>query len=173
MLEHRADDVTFMAAANEVAEEGMGRGDIPIGAVVVLDGEIVARAHATERSDPGRFLVHADIRALRAADKLRLPVHRRRAMTLYVNLEPCLMCLGAAMSAMVGTVVYALESPSDGAVELARTWQRQEEDFPSYRVPAFRSGVLRQRTVDLHAEFVRRYPDAGGFTAWARTIAAL
>src|SRR5688500_7857362 len=98
-----------MARALEVAAEGMLAGEMPIGAVVVLDDEIVGEAHTQERAQ-GRLLVHADLLALDLADR-RVGERRRRA-TLYVTLEPCLMCLGAAFTVRIRRVVYALESPS-------------------------------------------------------------
>jgi len=105
------------------------------------------------------------------ADELRLPVGDRRRLVFAANLEPCLMCLGAAMSAMVGTVLYALDSPSDGAVALAGGWDRRAGDFPAYRLPAIRGGILAEASRALFAEYVRRFPDRGGFTAWAATLA--
>src|SRR5687768_3063774 len=104
-------DEAFMSRALAIAAAGMVRGEMPIGAVVVVDGEIVAEAHTEERTQ-GRLLVHADLLALDMADR-RLQGRRSRA-TLYVTLEPCLMCLGAAFTARISRVVYALDSPSDG-----------------------------------------------------------
>src|SRR5688500_2253225 len=85
----------FMREALAVARAGLQKGELPIGAIVVVEGRIVASAHTMERGE-GRFLVHADLLALEAADKLRPFPGKRREASLYVNLEPCLMCLGAA-----------------------------------------------------------------------------
>src|SRR5205823_756976 len=132
----------FMRDALSVAAQGLESGELPIGAVVVLDGRVIARAHTRERAEE-RLLVHADLLALEEADRLRPFPGRRRDARLYVTLEPCLMCLGAAMSFMLGEVYYGLESPSDGAVALARGWRRKEEDFPAYRLPRIEGGILR------------------------------
>src|SRR5579871_3598302 len=118
-----------MREALNVAATALHRGELPIGAVVVLDDRILAAAHTMERSEK-RLLVHADLLALEAADRLPDVAGRRRDVRLYVNLEPCLMCLGAAMSFMLGTIYYGLESPGDGAVQLVRQWERREGDFP-------------------------------------------
>src|SRR5215831_11073194 len=109
----------FMREALRLAREGMERGELPIGAVVALDGEVLAAAHTRERAER-RLLVHADLLALEAADRLGPYRGRRRDTRLYVTLEPCLMCPGAAMSFMIGEVYYGLESPADGAVALVR-----------------------------------------------------
>jgi len=109
---------------------------------------------------------------LEAADKLSPFPGRRRDITLYVTGEPCLMCLGAAMSFFVGRIVYGHEIPSDGAVSLVSGWQRPLEDFPNYRFPEVRSGVLRQEGIDLFKEYVDRH-SSGAMWEWAKTIAAL
>jgi tRNA(adenine34) deaminase len=166
------DDEKYMHIAQSVAEEGLERGELPIGAIVVLGNRVIASAHTTAAAT-GKLLVHADLQALLQADERGDSLHSRRRMTLFVNLEPCLMCFGAAMSAAVGAVVYGLESPSDGATRLAREWTRAEEDFPDYRVPEVREGVLRDMTVDLFRKYVRVHDPDDRFTAWARTIARI
>src|SRR5438045_1624330 len=119
----------FMRAALTVARNGLDKGELPIGAVVVLNDQIIASGYAMERSAQ-RFLVHADLLALDAADRIRPFPGNRRDVRLYVNLEPCLMCLGAAMSFFLGEVYYGLESPGDGAVALVQQWQKNHGDFP-------------------------------------------
>ena len=144
----------------------MARGEMPIGAVVVVDGEVVGEAHTEERTQ-GRLLVHADLLALDRADRaLR---GRRDRATLYVNLEPCVMCLGAAFTMKVGTVVYGLESPTDGGVATFEHWDRTRDGagMPSYRVPTIRGGVRRTETAAL----LRHYAESGP-VEWARTWAA-
>jgi hypothetical protein len=83
----------FMREALKVAAEGLGKGELPIGAVVVLDDQILASAHSMEKSQ-GRLLVHADLLALEAADKIKPFPGNRRDVRMYVTGEPCLMCLG-------------------------------------------------------------------------------
>ena len=87
----------FMRQALAMAHQGLDCGKLPIGAVVVLDDKIIAAAHTMEQSE-GRLLVHADLLALEAADKIKPFSGKRRDVKLYVTGEPCLMCLGAAMS---------------------------------------------------------------------------
>jgi tRNA(adenine34) deaminase len=161
----------FMREALSAARDGLESGELPIGAVVVLGGRMIARAHTRERAD-GRLLVHADLLALEAADRLQPFPGRRRDARLYVTLEPCLMCLGAAMSFRLGEVYYALESAGDGAVALARSWRRKEDDFPAYRLPRIEAGILRTESLALFREYVARH-SSGAPWEWAKTIAAL
>lgn len=159
-----------MQVALEEARVGLNLGELPIGAVVVVDGEVVARAHTEERAQ-NRLLVHAELLALDVAD--RVLVQRRREARLYTTLEPCLGCLGAAMTTMIGAVVYALESPSDGGVAVARQWEteRVAPAFPAYRLPDLTAGVLRDESADLFRAYVERHPGDGPMLQWARSLA--
>ncbi len=161
-------DTGFMRQALAVAAEGLAKGELPIGAVVVAEGRVIASAYTQEKSQ-GRLLVHADLLAIEAADRIRPFPGKRRDATLYVNLEPCLMCLGAAMTAFIGRVCYGLESPADGAVSMVQNWKRAEADMPSYRVPAIKGGILREETIRLMREYVVLHP-TGPITDWARTL---
>jgi tRNA(adenine34) deaminase len=157
-----------MAEVLALAGKALDEGELPIAAIVVLDGRPIAQAWTQERA-ARRYLVHADLQALLAVDQLGLCVAERRRCTLYVNLEPCPMCLGAAMSACMGRVVYALESPSDGAVDLFRAWRRPADDMPIYRLPEIIGGVLRSRSRDLFACYTES-ACAGGPRDWAQSL---
>lgn len=164
-------DEKWMLRAIELARVGLERGEMPIAAIVVVDGQVVGEAHTQERTQ-GRLLVHADLLALDAADR-RLRGRRQRA-TPFVTLDPCLMCLGAVFTARIGAVVYALESPSDGAVETFRAWDagRKQASMPGYNLPEIRRGVLRQEAASLFREHGSRSP-AGWAKAWAEELAEL
>src|SRR5688500_12650824 len=161
----------FMREALRVAREGLERGELPIGAVIVLNGEIIAESYTREKAE-GRLLVHADLLALEEADRIRPFPGKRRDAQLFVTGEPCLMCLGAAMSFFLGEIYYGHESPGDGAVELVRGWQRKESDFPNYRVPRITGGILRDEAIGLFREYVTLH-DSGPIWEWAKTIASL
>lgn len=160
-----------MREAIRVAEAGLAQGELPIGAIVVLDRQLIAAAHTMERTQ-GRLLVHADLLALDAADRLDPFPGKRRDAKLFVTVEPCLMCFGAAMSSFIGEVYYGLESPSDGAAALVQQWRRREQDFPAYRVPTVVGGLLRSDVRALFETYCQRYT-TGGMADWARTMAAL
>jgi hypothetical protein len=76
------------------------------------------------------------------------------------------------MSFFLGEIYYGHECPSDGAAELVRGWERQEEDFPAYRLPNITGGVLRKECLSLFDEYAARH-HGGGMWEWAKTIAAL
>ena len=102
-----------MRAALDEASQALAHGDVPIGALVVMNGEIVARAH-NRREELGDPTAHAEVLALRAAAKA-LDSSRLDGATLVSTLEPCPMCAGAALLARVERVVFAAEDPKAGA----------------------------------------------------------
>jgi tRNA(adenine34) deaminase len=107
------DDNEFMGRALDLAREAGTAGEVPVGAVLVLDGEVVGRGfnQPIGRHDP---TAHAEIMALRDA-ATRLANYRLPGSTLYVTLEPCAMCAGAIMHARVGRVVFGARDPKTGA----------------------------------------------------------
>lgn len=102
-----------MAAALDEARGALAHGDVPVGAVVVRDGEIVARAH-NRREVLGDPTAHAEVLALRAAAEA-LGRWRLEDCTLVVTLEPCIMCAGALLNARIGRLVYGAADLKAGA----------------------------------------------------------
>lgn len=154
-----------------LAAEALEQGELPIAAVVMLDGNVISQATASEQREK-RFLGHAELVALEEADKQHLSYEQRTRATLVTNLEPCLMCMGAAMSFFLGEIIYGLESPGDGAVALVRDWHRQEQDFPAYRIPKITGGVLRGESIRLFQAYVARH-EPSPMRDWAETLAGL
>jgi tRNA(adenine34) deaminase len=105
----------FMREAIAEASLAAAVGEVPVGAVVVLDGKIVGRGHnqPIATNDP---TAHAEIVALREAARA-VSNYRLTDTTLYVTVEPCLMCIGACVHARIGTLVYGTTEPRAGAVE--------------------------------------------------------
>jgi len=103
-----------MRAALAEAARARDAGEVPIGAVVAIDGEIVGRGYnqPIASSDP---TAHAEIVALREAAR-RVGNYRLTGATVYVTVEPCLMCVGALVHARIGTLVYGAAEPKSGAV---------------------------------------------------------
>lgn len=161
----------MMGRALDVARNGMRAGEMPIGAVVAVGEEVIAEGHTQERTQR-RLLVHGDLLALDEADR-RLG-RRRRDAALYVTLEPCLMCVGAAFTMRLGSVVYALESPSDGGCEAFTSWDqnRTGASMPAYRLPNVTSGVRRSEAAGLFRQYAADAP-AGWAREWAAELADL
>lgn len=103
-----------MAAALELAQRARDSGEVPIGAVVVIDGEIAGRGFNQPISS-GDPTAHAEIIAIREAAK-RVGNYRLTGATLCVTVEPCLMCVGAMIHARIGTLVFGTAEPRTGAV---------------------------------------------------------
>jgi tRNA(adenine34) deaminase len=141
---------SFMEAALEEARRGGASGEVPIGAVLVVDGRIVARAcnQPITATDP---TAHAEILVLREAGRI-LGSYRLVGTTVYVTVEPCLMCVGALVHARVGEVVYGAAEPKTGALVSAV----QGLDLPglNHRF-AVTGGVLEQPCRLLVQEFFR------------------
>ena len=103
-----------MEKALELARKAESLGEVPVGAVTVKDNELIGEGwnHPIENHDPSS---HAEIEALRAAGK-KLSNYRLPDTTLYVTLEPCLMCVGAMIHARVSRVVFGASDPKTGAL---------------------------------------------------------
>lgn len=108
-----SDDEKFMRRALELAEEGAAKGEVPVGAVLVKDGEVIAEAfnQPITTNDP---TAHAEILVLREAGKT-LGNYRLTDTTLYVTLEPCTMCAGSLVWSRVSRLVYGAKEPRTGA----------------------------------------------------------
>ena len=104
-----------MAQALIEARRGIAAGEVPVGAVVVKDGKVIAAAHNAPRelNDP---TAHAEMLAIRAAAKT-LGNERLEGCELWVTLEPCAMCAGAIAHARIGKLYYGASDPKGGAVE--------------------------------------------------------
>ncbi len=107
-------DEKYMRMALEEAELAAAEGEVPIGAVVVCDGEVVARAHNRRENDHDPS-AHAEFRAMVEASQA-LGRWRLTGCTVYVTLEPCLMCAGLMVNARIDRCVYGASDPKGGAL---------------------------------------------------------
>ena len=141
---------SFMREAIEQARLGAASGEVPVGAVLVVDGVVRARAfnQPIGRTDP---TAHAEILVLRDA-ALALGNYRLVDATLYVTIEPCLMCVGALVHARVREVVFGAPEPRTGALVSAM----RALDVPSLNHRfAITPGVLADECRDLMQVFFR------------------
>jgi tRNA(adenine34) deaminase len=141
----------FMREAIAEAEAAALAGEVPVGAVLVVDGEVVGRGRNSPvgAHDPS---AHAEILALRDAGA-RLGTYRLTGATLYVTVEPCMMCVGAMVHARVGTLVYGAPEPKAGAIE--STQRAHEHRALNHRFLVI-SGVLAAECRELLRAFFRR-----------------
>ena len=139
-----------MDAALEQARLALAAGEVPIGAVLVINDEIVARAFNQPISarDP---TAHAEVLVLREAARL-IGNYRLTAADVYVTVEPCLMCVGALVHARVRTVLFAAAEPKTGA--LVSTVRALETPGLNHRF-AFAGGVREDAARELIQEFFR------------------
>jgi len=144
------DEEFFMRRALQLAREGGALGEVPVGAVVVRNGEIVGEGFNQPISsrDP---TAHAEIVALRDAAQ-RIGNYRLVDCDLYVTLEPCLMCCGALVHARVREVVFGTDEPKAGSVR--SRMNALEMPHLNYRVAA-RGGVLAEECAALLSGFFR------------------
>jgi tRNA(adenine34) deaminase len=147
MTDAKTDDERFMRMALDQAEQAGERGEVPVGAVIVANGQVIGRAHnLCERLHD--FTAHAEMQAFTAASEFLGGKHLDRC-TLYVTLEPCPMCAGAAFWTRIGRIVY-------GADDLKRGASRFQDDsnngliHPKTEVV---SGVLADESVAILKAF--------------------
>ncbi len=141
----------FMAQALELADEARRAGEVPVGAVVVLEGRVVGRGRNASVSlvDPTG---HAEILALRDA-AARTGNYRLVGATLYCTVEPCLMCLGAALHARVARIVFGAADARVGATGRLRALEAQGAAF-NHRFEVT-GGVEAERAAELLLDFFR------------------
>src|SRR4051812_23722114 len=149
------DDPAHMALALAEARGAVAHGDVPIGAVIVHRGEAITRAGNRREADADPT-GHAEVLALRAAGE-RLGGWRLDDCTLYVTLEPCVMCAGAIVLARIPLVVFGAPDPKAGAViSIAQVFDERGLNHH----PRWRMGVLRAESEAVLKEFfaARRAP---------------
>jgi tRNA(adenine34) deaminase len=153
-----SDDIFMMAALDE-ARLALGHDDVPVGAVVVRGGEVIAAGH-NERERRGDPTAHAELLALQAAARA-LGSWRLLETTLYVTLEPCAMCAGAIVLGRVPRVVYGTADPKAGAA--GSVLDVLAEPRLNHR-PEVVAGVRQGECAALLVEFfaARRRPPAVG-----------
>lgn len=140
----------WMDRALAQAKLARAAGDVPVGAVVVRDGAVIAQAHNRREVDQDPT-AHAELLALRAAAR-EIGSWRLERCTLYVTLEPCAMCAGAAVLARLPALVYATADPKAGAAGSLMDIPRDPR--LNHRVEVT-SGVLAPEAADLLTRFFR------------------
>ena len=146
----RVDDHQFMEVALAEARTGLAEGGIPIGAALVLDGEVIGRGH-NRRVQEGSPILHGEMDALRDAGRRTATEYRR--CTMYTTLSPCDMCTGAVLLYEIPRVVLAENRTFQGAEDLLRSRGVEVVNLES------------DEAVALMREFATRHPEL-----WAEDI---
>ena len=149
-VEQNEADQEFMGEALAEADKAARIGEVPIGAVIVYEEKIIARAHNLKETT-GDPTAHAEILALRTAAQLRQG-WRLSGATLYTTLEPCPMCAGAMVMARIGRLVYGAKDPKAGS---AGTLMNIVQDQRFNHKVEITSGVLATECGNILKEFFR------------------
>jgi len=153
----RERDVEYMRLALEEAKRAPAKGEVPIGAVLVMEDRVLAQVHNFREAwqDP---TAHAEIVALREAAN-QLGTWRLTGTTLYVTMEPCAMCTGAIIQSRVSRLVFATKDPKAGAC--GSVFNLPDERRLNHRVQVL-GGVLERESQDLIQAFFRGLRDGVG-----------
>ncbi|MBE9486271.1 MAG: tRNA adenosine(34) deaminase TadA [Chloroflexi bacterium] len=144
-------DRFFMQAALEEAAAAETLAEVPIGAVVVLDGQIIGRGHNLRETEQDPT-AHAEMIAIRQAAE-KLGSWRLIDCTLYVTLEPCVMCMGGIILARIPQLVFGCRDPKAGAV--GSIYDFAEDDRFNHQVQV-REGVLQKECSEQLSRFFRQ-----------------
>ena len=144
-------DEKFMHLAIEEAKLARDENEVPIGAVAVIDGEVVGRAHNI-REKTHNPLGHAELLLVENLAK-DVKSWRLEDVTIYVTCEPCVMCTGAMLQARVKRVVYGCTDPKAGA--MGSLYNFADDDRLNHRIE-LKSGVLADECAKLLIDFFRR-----------------
>ena len=157
--DERAQDLTFMQIALEEAARAAAVGEVPIAALIVQDGRVLAQAHNHRElwQDP---TAHAEVIAIRAA-AAALGTWRLTDTTLYVTVEPCSMCIGAIILARVSRVVFGAWDQKAGAC--GSLFDLPSEPKLNHRV-AVTGGILEQESQALIQKFFKNLREASPAT---------
>lgn len=148
------DDHFFMQQAFREAEKAFEADEVPVGAVVVMNNKIIARAH-NQVEQLNDSTAHAEILALTAAYH-HLGSKYLPDATLYVTLEPCLMCTGALYWSKLGAIVWGASDAKNGHRSLTGNYLSQEGKFPFHPKTQIRTGILQDECAAIMQQFFRQ-----------------
>jgi len=145
-----SEDEKWMKIAISEANLAINEGEIPVGAVLIQDGKLIAKAHNQPilNHDP---TAHAEVEALRKAGK-KLKNYRLARSTLYVTLEPCIMCLGAIMHARIERIVFGASDPKTGVC--GSKTDLTSQSFFTHKVKVD-GGVLEEENTEILQSFFK------------------
>jgi len=143
-------DLLFMQEALDEAKKGLAKGEVPVGAVLTFNNEIIAKGHNSPISsnDPS---CHAEVNTIREAANI-LKNYRLEKTSLYVTLEPCAMCCGLLIHSRIENLIFAALDPKSGAVKSNASLL--DADFINHKVH-YSQGPLENQSSELLKSFFR------------------
>ncbi|MCB0342066.1 MAG: tRNA adenosine(34) deaminase TadA [Bdellovibrionales bacterium] len=145
------EDIDYMKQALALADQAAAQDEVPVGAIVVFEGQVVGRG-LNHREGSKTALGHAEVMAMSEASKA-LGRWRLSDCTLYVTLEPCLMCAGAMQQARLGRLVFGAHDPKGGAVK--SLYEVLSDPRLNHQVPA-EGGLLEEECGARLSDFFRK-----------------
>ena len=139
----------FMKAAISLANKAGERGEVPVGAVIIKDGEIIASGF-NRREEKQNALSHAEIEAINDACKV-LESWRLDGCEMYVTLEPCPMCAGAIINARIKTLVFGAYDPKAGSIDSVVNLC----DLPYNHKPEIYGGIMEDECLNIMRDFFK------------------
>ena len=139
----------YMRLALDEAKAAAYEGEIPVGAVIVMDGEVISVAH-NNREATGDATGHAEVLAIRGACETLCGWHLEKC-TLYVTLEPCPMCMGAIINARIGKVVFGTKDAKSGACGSVLDMR----NYPLNHKPCVHGGFMEKECAKTLSDFFR------------------
>lgn len=139
----------FMKEALALAVKAGERGEVPVGAVIIKDGEIIASGF-NRREEKQNALSHAEIEAINAACKV-LESWRLDGCEMYVTLEPCPMCAGAIINARIKTLVFGAYDPKAGSIDSVVNLC----DLPYNHKPEIYGGIMEDECLNIMRDFFK------------------
>jgi len=142
------DKNSFMEEALIEAKKALKKGEVPVGAVVVLEEDVIGRGYnqPITKNDP---TAHAEIMALRDA-AMNLKNYRLKDTLVYTTLEPCLMCAGALVHARIKKLIYSASDPKSGVIESNGNLMRSA--FLNHKI-SYEGGILKEESSEILKNF--------------------
>ena len=150
-MNREIEDAHFMRQALDLAKHASKLGEVPVAAIIVKDGEVIATAHNRRELDKDP-IAHAEVLAIKKAASL-IGDWRLEGCTLYVTLEPCAMCAGAMWLARVDRCVYGCKDPKSGFLGSLYDLSQLQKLNHHYEVTG---GVLQEESAELLKTFFRQ-----------------
>ena len=140
----------FMILAYKEAQKAFKEDEVPVGCVIVKDGEIIAKAH-NKKEKRNNAVFHAEIECINKATK-KLDNWNLKGCRMYVTLEPCLMCTGAIINSRIDEVVFACKDPKGGAI-VSNIKIKKIRNLNHY--PQYRYGMMQEECSSLLKQFFK------------------